>query len=459
MNFPNPTYEFLAHLTSSSLAQANSLAKSLRIWSILRSLYGSNEYKLDLQDLFTFADWYELAIEERGLLVDFDFSLSISEITIENWFHSVDLNAQDWFIDSPLKSLNSSEIEHLLKVKPFERQERISITNYKRKIKFDFEFFSERKYLVSLMDRLATNRVVTRYRKDESTFNTFLEQLRSKDNSSEEKRPIFDHLINEYIVDFAFNFKNPIAGIQRFFLDLDYVIPQKPSLEILKLQNQLRQVWEKTPSSPIRIDYYSSSKQNLFLDLVVYPVCIYYSQRACYLCAFGQSPEEGAKWYNYRLDKIQSITELSWNEPLPEILSSVDLEALPEPFDIEDAFNEAWGFDFYQAKDTLLLRFPKTFHELYIMDTERHTTFELSSYDDTLKMIHNSPLSSLEKDTLIQSVSQNKDDAYYTSIYRMNDNKIIMRLRAWGPNVEVLLPWNLRQRIADDIQETSSLYL
>jgi CRISPR-associated protein (TIGR03985 family) len=35
---------------------------------------------------------------------------------------------------------------------------------------------------------------------------------------------------------------------------------------------------------------------------------------------------------------------------------------------------------------------------------------------------------------------------------------VIMRLRAWGYNVEVLYPPDLRQRLCNDIQKTGNLY-
>jgi CRISPR-associated protein (TIGR03985 family) len=39
-----------------------------------------------------------------------------------------------------------------------------------------------------------------------------------------------------------------------------------------------------------------------------------------------------------------------------------------------------------------------------------------------------------------------------------NDNNIVMRLRAWGPNVEVILPWHFRQRMTEDVEATYKLY-
>ncbi|MCY7272937.1 MAG: hypothetical protein LH702_04105 [Phormidesmis sp. CAN_BIN44] len=42
--------------------------------------------------------------------------------------------------------------------------------------------------------------------------------------------------------------------------------------------------------------------------------------------------------------------------------------------------------------------------------------------------------------------------------YRLNDRNVLMRLRAWGANVEVLLPWSLRVQMAEDVQDTWKLY-
>ena len=34
-----------------------------------------------------------------------------------------------------------------------------------------------------------------------------------------------------------------------------------------------------------------------------------------------------------------------------------------------------------------------------------------------------------------------------------------MRLRAWGAKVEVILPWNLRQRMKEEIETNYKLYI
>ena len=63
-----------------------------------------------------------------------------------------------------------------------------------------------------------------------------------------------------------------------------------------------------------------------------------------------------------------------------------------------------------------------------------------------------------KREQLKAQIKNYPDDGYYTLKYRKNENSVIMRLRAWCPNVEVLLPWDLRQRMKEDMQKTWKLY-
>lgn len=46
----------------------------------------------------------------------------------------------------------------------------------------------------------------------------------------------------------------------------------------------------------------------------------------------------------------------------------------------------------------------------------------------------------------------------YSLHYRVGDNSVIMRLRAWGHNVEVLFPDDLRDRIIKDLHAAYQVY-
>ena len=48
--------------------------------------------------------------------------------------------------------------------------------------------------------------------------------------------------------------------------------------------------------------------------------------------------------------------------------------------------------------------------------------------------------------------SRPHQDAYYRVYYREGDTNVELRLRAWRPKGEVLLPWTLRQSITKEGQ-------
>ena len=126
---------------------------------------------------------------------------------------------------------------------------------------------------------------------------------------------------------------------------------------------------------------------------------------------------------------------------------------------IEEKLEEAWGFDICLPAHPLLLRFHHDFHDAYIQASDRHSTFaELTTTGAIESYIQELPLTSSEKQDLETHVLKHPQDAFYKAIYRQTDNNIIMRLRAWGPNVEVLYPVQLRIRMRDDLQKTQAMY-
>ncbi len=46
----------------------------------------------------------------------------------------------------------------------------------------------------------------------------------------------------------------------------------------------------------------------------------------------------------------------------------------------------------------------------------------------------------------------------YQVYYRDGDTNVGLRLRAWRPKSEVLLPWELRQTIAKEVRQEAQLY-
>jgi len=185
-------------------------------------------------------------------------------------------------------------------------------------------------------------------------------------------------------------------------------------------------------------------------------------QRAVYLCAIGQDPEQKREGYNFRLDKIEHIIPLDWNNPeIPQCLRQRYPHNLPTPDDIEEEIEKnAWGFDFYLPSRLLLLRFERNFHDLrfaaalryrYIKDTFRHETFERIRYQKAIQLIQQHTPKPYQQKLLAVLKSRSSQDAYYKAWYREGDTNIGLRLRAWRPKGEVLLPWELRSEIAQEV--------
>ena len=112
---------------------------------------------------------------------------------------------------------------------------------------------------------------------------------------------------------------------------------------------------------------------------------------------------------------------------------------------------------------TMLLRFNRDFSDRYIQNTDRHSTFKQINSKKAKDFIQrqlktNIYLDSSQKKQLTNILDCNLEDTYYLLDYRVGDNNVIMRLRAWCPNVEVIYSWNLRQRMREDIEQTWKLY-
>jgi CRISPR-associated protein (TIGR03985 family) len=121
--------------------------------------------------------------------------------------------------------------------------------------------------------------------------------------------------------------------------------------------------------------------------------------------------------------------------------------------------DKALGFDFYLESRLMLLRFERDYHDRYIKDTSRHKTFKLISYQKAKSLIQSSVINSEQKVELLRVLAnRSQKDAYYTLQYRHGDHNVTMRLRAWRPRIEILLPYDLRQKVTADIVKEIGLY-
>lgn len=475
-----PTVAFL-HLLAQGNNLKQQLPKAVRLWVILRSLYGidTDEVKLDLGENFTYNEWRDQFFNDKNShtrdqsppLHDPECNCAKS---LKYWLFDSNLSmAQDGWKKSflPIYQIEADALEVLLssgkcpdkkkgnkkgkRSKPIppksgepESPEYRLFCVTGKNLQYDFESLIK-------LGWLEATKSGHEYLKVQS----FPDIKISHDNSTETEKIITSCDFTE-IYD---TYREPINGIQRFFMHVDYVV-SKEAIDIIgDWQYQLKSIWEKTPVPPIFIEYDSASL-GIEGKRLIYPVCLYYFQRATYLCAFGQRPKNKRDigWYNYRLDRIKTITELDWNNAeIPvEVRQQWENQSISPEY-IQGQMAEAWGFDFYQNSRVMLLRFNQDFHENHIKDSFRHETFKQikskTDFTDLLQEYADIP----EAKELLEKIKSNfpKDDsAYYRAKYRVGDNNVIMRLRAWGPNVEVLLPQELRDRVKEDSEKTWQLY-
>lgn len=163
------------------------------------------------------------------------------------------------------------------------------------------------------------------------------------------------------------------------------------------------------------------------------------------------------------LNDLHTLNELGWLERDGQnyylVREFPDYpKKLPTPDYIQSEIYEAWRLDFYLPKQLMLLRFEEQFNQQYIQDTYHHYTFKKLSYQQAVKLIKQETKPYEQKELLAILQSRSQMDAYYQVMYQDGDVNVLHRLRSWRPNVEVLLPWKMRQSISYEVQTETELY-
>lgn len=427
------------------------LASAARRWVILRSLYDrdSNFFVEFETELFNCADWLN---KFKQAIVNYQ------SCSLEIWLFSDYTGVVKTQFISALKSrydFKDNDIKELFANLIFAVSERT--------------FRNQLTQLTKLKSHLLERQIINQKSTGKKQIHKFCKRKTTavfEILAIEEQSFSFDgtlELFTNEVSAIAELLFTKINGNQRLFIHHEYVVNEDLRETSADLADRLKEIWKIAPTPPIQITYHSAYLKQT-RKYTVYPVCLYYYQRAYYLCAFGQRPQRTETqlqvgWYNYRLERITRLKTLSWDAPdlpLPQSEILNDPEKYSPDY-IQQELDSAYGFDFSENVGLTLLRFEADFAQRYIDNSFRHPTFEkLNSYKDAIALIEQLELCDRRK--FLAIVSQYPDAAYYTLYYRHNDNNVIMRLRAWGPKVEVIFPNELRQRMRQDIQQTWQIY-
>ena len=473
-NYP-PTVEVLQKLIQPAiLLEKTALCKAIRMWYSLRQFYAQNPSFEP--STFTFATWRESIFEDAVIFHKRDskpehndpnclctktipevlFSLSDREEKWQQWKKSCLIQFQQIRNVSFINSF----LEELDVVKPF------LVTG--KALENDFIKLEELGFIeIGLNKKI---KVISKIKVIPK-----IEIGAIKENPSVRFQNSYDDLKFAFLSDdhgmIAENIARPINQIQRFFLHSNYQIPSQESIQkIIAVIIQLKEVWKREHSTAVKLTYNSASlrKSNKPFDpqCVIYPVCIYYYQKAFYLCGFGQTPSQknSGGWYNYRLDRIKSLKIInSLPKSLPPYLENFHHPAKDNDFaslmqlQIEKIQNElqiAYGFDFYRDISEMVICFPADFDRAYNVDTYRHETFKKRTASDIKRKIKSAQITPKKITFLTNKIERYAQEgfSFYTLNYRVGDYAVKRRLRDWSYHVEVLLPWELRQELKDEVE-------
>jgi CRISPR-associated protein (TIGR03985 family) len=433
-----PTIDLLQQLTLGSLKQ--NLSRAVRLWVHLQFLYSEASDSLRLSEWFTYPEWRDAFFTSTHPRSDVDPSGHDPQcrcaITMETWLseNALNFNQKLWIQELQQRRCCPDDLTSQLQSPLFAVTRRTLVEDFKGLVHCQFLQQEGKRY-------------------------------RRVDHISEIAQPSLNSsstIVHADLAAIAENLTQKLNGYQRFFLHVDYVVPLNAVDQVDEWQARLKSIWEADVIVPIQLQYQSSRRQQRE-SWIVYPVCIYYVQRATYLCGWGVNllePEQTV-WQNFRLYNIQDLSPLTWEAgSIPKTLQDAKRRGqLPTPDKIQEQMSEAWGFDFYQPAQRMVLRFERWFDEGYVRNTVRHETFQPISYKQVQSLICQEVKRLEQRNELLEHLSQRSpQDAYYQAYYRENDPNVILRLRAWRPKLEVLLPWKLRQQMIEEAIQELSLY-
>ncbi len=445
-----PTVDLLKRLAPNSLKQ--SLSKAVRLWVILQSLYG-DEADHTVLDKFTYKDWerqffsHSHSFGRDAVPSAHDPECACAK-SIEDWLFEPDngIDRASWS-QAFCEAFNISQPELTVLLDKIDRLFAVTV----KSLESDFETLVRAgclQFQVKPDGKLAKNRyekvaTLPKILSESTTDNPFIDAAQ---------------FIHTDLSEFVDALAQPIQGVQRFFLHTEYVVPNNLSDQVSDYQAQLKECWNQPETPPIQLKYCSAREFQEEFDWLVYPVCVFYYQRAPYLFAYGhQLGESELQWYDFRLDHITALQVLDWQHPdlHPSLLARRNDPPVPD--DIHQEMSDSWGFEFYRPSESLILRFDQYFYANYIAPTERALLFTTMTRDQVITQTKNLP--DAQRTALQKALKHCRDTDIYCQVdFRTGDRNITMRLRAWSPNVEVILPYTLRTQFTQEAGQMAKMY-
>ncbi len=464
LRYPKPDHPKLEPALKSFF---DNIKKAFRLYVELISFYDENSDFYFPQETFTQKDWREV------------FNSDYIKYSIFTWLDTFKVNLHDWLIKFEARfglTLNEKQKEEILSLIPFKCLKEKNGKNGIRTFNNDFICLATRSFLLSKnkqYTKLHLETITTKLISVSHLTNT----LENSNFSDQTNNIIFDELLKTT--------SESLREQQRFFIKFQHIVTRNDLDKIEDIVYQLRKVWSQEDIPLISIKYASSSQQET-VDLIIFPICLFYNQRGIYLTGYGSKPSNLSYlgYYNYRLDhfleldKNKYIFSQEWDEDNPDIHLKLlkkkeELQELNSA-DIYDKLQEGLGVDLDRELKTMLLRFPQDFHKYYIKNTKRHDTFKqlnINNLQEFWQKLNQSlektqtKLTENDKQLISKVIENNPDDAYYIMNYRHGkeggynvEADVIMRLRSWGHNVEILCPHDLRQRMRADSQKAWEIY-
>ncbi len=481
-----PDFFILQRLVDGSLNQSQNLITAMRRWVLINWFYTeeSNDYDCERKSGLTFNQWSQDFFNQDLLKLQPSFQsghplgnllekndeilkphhpLCPCYKTTVDWLRFYNFNVDDW-VEDLQQNIYISEATMAKVIR-----DRLFV-KVRKSLQADLNFLIAKQCLKCETSLLYKHNIIYRVEKlpewlsikvshERQLSSTLFPELNSSELADLAQALDMLTFLDPKLAPIADKISAEVYGSQRVFLHIDYILPDEIQADVDNLQEKLQENWRDQEIKPIFFNYASAhlgAKKCL-----VYPVCIYYVQRAKYLCAYGMNPRGEVNWYNYRLERIKSLFFVDWTDKIipPQLLEKYLRNQLPQPEDVEVEMRKTWGFDVNNVSRLMLLRFNADYHRRYIQNTVRHETFtRIKSPDKIAEVIRKYANSDGEAKLLHGILNKYPDDAYYTVMYRDRDNNVMMRLLAWGANVEILLPMELRERIAQNIRETHKFY-